>query len=65
MADGSKSDEDKSREFATRKVVRVIIEQNGGDGARIKKEQKLHANYAKGRVVWNGARVATWDAITK
>jgi hypothetical protein len=50
--------EDVKRERAVRKVVRAIIETNGGDGFKTKKE--IDANYKKGIVWWKDKRVATW-----
>eukprot|EP00973_Karenia_brevis_P045647 6321711-Karenia_brevis.AAC.1 len=45
---------------AVRKLVRTIIEKNGGDGREIKKH--LDANYSQGIVWWNDCRVGEWQA---
>lgn len=47
------------RERAVRKVVRVIIEQNGNNGKEIKKD--IDTDYVKGIVWWKDERVAEWD----
>ena len=46
------------REKAVRKVVRAIIEANGGDGKLVK--QEIDARYRKGVVIWKDQRVAEW-----
>ena len=57
------NDEDEDRKKAVRKTVRVIIEQNGGDGQAIKK--KIDTDYDKGIVRWNDLRVGQWDSKEK
>lgn len=42
-----------------RKVVRMIIEEGGGDGPTVKKD--IVSNYGKGKVWWKGEKVAEWD----
>ena len=42
------------------KVVRAIIEANGNDGARLKSEGRLFANYRKGYVKWDREMAAEW-----
>lgn len=42
-----------------RKVVRIVIEKNGGDGKEVKKH--LQAKYGKGRVWYKDEKIATWD----
>ena len=51
--------EDAKRERATRKLVRAIIETQGGDGQMVKEE--IDANYRKGVVWWQEVRVAEWS----
>ena len=51
-------DGNQDKERAVKKVVRVIIEANGGDGATLKKE--IETNYPRGTVLWKGERVAEW-----
>ena len=53
------SDEDEAKVKAMRKVVRIVIEKNGGDGMEVKK--RLETKYGKGRVWWKDERIATWD----
>ncbi|CAK0835085.1 unnamed protein product, partial [Prorocentrum cordatum] len=48
----------KLREKAVRKVVRTIVESNGGDGDAIK--QDVDTNYKKGLVWWKDKRAAVW-----
>ena len=62
-ADGGKdrSDEDKKKEKAVRKIVRVIIEENGGEGTVVK--TNIDTNYHRGIVWWYDARVAAWDTM--
>eukprot|EP00973_Karenia_brevis_P069417 9652731-Karenia_brevis.AAC.1 len=43
--DGGKSEEDSRRDKAVRKLVRAVIEANGGDGKKLKEEGKVWANY--------------------
>ena len=43
-----------------RKLVRVIIETNGGDGKKLN-EQMKGTNYSRGRVYFNDERVGEWD----
>jgi hypothetical protein len=50
--------EDAKRERAVRKMVRAIIEVNGGDGTEVKKH--IDTNYKKGVVWWKEGRVAEW-----
>ena len=57
---GEDEDKDKGKVRAIRKVVRVIIEQNGGDGPSVKKD--IDANYPRGIVWWKNERVAEWSA---
>ena len=51
---------DKSK--AIRKVVRMIIEANGGDGQVVKKD--IITNYGSGKVWWKDVKVAEWDNAT-
>jgi hypothetical protein len=44
---------------AVRKVVRLLIETHGGDGASIKKD--ITANYKQGKVWWKDSKFAAWD----
>jgi hypothetical protein len=44
---------------AVRKLVRLLIEQNGGDGAKVKKD--IVTNYTKGKVWWKDSKFAEWD----
>ena len=46
------------KDRAVRKVVRAIIEANGGEGKVVK--QNIDARYRKGVVMWKDARVAEW-----
>ncbi|CAE8619507.1 unnamed protein product, partial [Polarella glacialis] len=48
-----------AKERAVRKVVRAIIEMNGGDGDQVK--QTIRARYKSGLVWWNNERVAEWN----
>ena len=52
--DSDKAQKDK----AVRKVVRAIIEQNGGDGGAVK--PYLDTDYHRGLVWWRDERVAEW-----
>ena len=52
---------DAPREKAIRKLVRTIIEANGGDGNGLKAAGRIYANYRIGYVLWKGERVAEWD----
>jgi hypothetical protein len=52
---------DAPREKAIRKLVRTIIEANGGDGSALKAAGHLYANYRVGYALWKGDRVAEWD----
>ena len=54
-----RSETDKAREKAVRKLVRTIIEKNEGDGKEIKKS--IHANFVRGIVYWNDMRVGEWQ----
>jgi len=61
-ADGasrSPDDEHARKEKAVRKVVRTLIEANGGDGQSVK--QDIDTNYTKGIVWWKDERVAEWS----
>ena len=51
---------DKSK--AIRKVVRLIIEANGGDGHVVKKD--IITKYGKGKVYYKKIPVAVWDEPT-
>ncbi|CAK0890732.1 unnamed protein product [Prorocentrum cordatum] len=51
------SDEAK-RERAVRKLVRAIIEVNGGDGSKVK--EHIDTNYRKGVVWWKECRAGEW-----
>jgi len=51
---------DAPKERAVRKLVRAIIECNGGDGATVK--QDIDAKYWNGIVVYKDERVAEWNA---
>ena len=51
--------EQAQKDRAVRKVVRTIIEVNGGDGSKVKAE--IDARYKKGVVLWRDSRVAEWD----
>ena len=54
-----KNQKDWKREKAVRKIVRLIIEHNGGNGEQVKKE--LDISYRKGHV-WKGdTQLAEWD----
>ena len=55
-----KSD-DVMRERAVRKVVRAIIENEGGDGNRTK--QDIETNYRRGIVRWKEERVVLWEMV--
>ena len=61
-ADGAKKTTDSLREKAVRKVVRAIIEKEGGDGKKVK--EHIETDYKKGYVWYKGPRVATWNAET-
>ena len=52
---------DTPKERATRKVVRAIIEANGGNGRALKADGHVYANYGRGFVIWKGTRVAAWN----
>ena len=52
--------DDEAKDKAVRKLVRAIIEGNGGDGPGVKKH--MDAKYKKGIVIWKDERVATWSA---
>ena len=61
--DSSKDPDDAAREKAVRKVVRVLIEHNNGNGAEIKK--RIEAKYKAGIVRWKAddnkwKKVAEW-----
>ena len=56
--DGPVDADSAAREKAVRKVVRAIIESNGGDGAAIKQEMEF--SYKRGIVWWREERVAEW-----
>ena len=43
-------------------MVRAIIEKTGGDGRKVRGEQMKGTSYRRGRVYFQGARVAEWDA---
>jgi hypothetical protein len=60
-ADGGRdrSDTDKNREKAVRKLVRTVIEKNGGDGKALK--STIDTNYTRGIVRWKDARIGEWD----
>ena len=47
------------REQGVRKVVRLIIEKNGGTGAAVKPD--IETDYTRGMVWWKGDRVAEWS----
>jgi hypothetical protein len=51
---------DKSK--AIRKVVRLIIESNGGDGQTVKKD--IITKFGKGKVYYKKVPVAAWDELT-
>jgi len=44
-----------------RKMVRVILEKQGGDGKKVKEEMMKGTSYPRGRVYFRGERVAEWD----
>ena len=44
---------------AVRKVVRLLIETNGGDSTAVKKN--IATDYTKGKVWWKDSKVAEWD----
>jgi hypothetical protein len=46
---------DETKVKAMRKVVRIVIEKNGGDGKEVKKH--LETKYGKGRVWWKDERI--------
>jgi hypothetical protein len=46
------------KDHAMKKVVRAIIEANGGDGPSVKRT--MDTNYHKGIVWWKDERVAEW-----
>ena len=50
---------DQAKVKAMRKVVRIVIEKNGGDGKEVKKH--MEAKYGKGRIWWKEERIAAWD----
>ena len=54
-----RTETDKAREKAVRKLVRTIIEKNEGDGKEIKKS--IDTNYVRGIVYWNDKRVGEWQ----
>ena len=56
-------DENPGRTKAIRKVVRLIIEKEGGDGAVTKRD--IFARYPKGKVLWKDVVVALWDENSK
>ena len=56
--DGPAESSDAERERAVRKVVRVIIESNGGDGQAVKKD--IETNYKREIVWWKDQRAAEW-----
>ena len=56
--DAPREEADAEREKAVRKVVRTIIESNGGDGKTIKTD--IETDYKKGIVWWKDERVAEW-----
>ena len=53
------SKKDQAKVKAMRKVVRIVIEKNGGDAKEVKKN--METKYGKGRVWWNEERIAAWD----
>lgn len=56
---GGGNDDDDPKGKAINKVVRVLIEQNGGDGQAIKAQIKK--NRITGEVFWKEEQVAKWD----
>lgn len=52
--------EDAAMKRAVSKLVRTIIEKNGGDGTVIK--QSIKTQYNKGFLWWNGQRVGEWSS---
>eukprot|EP00973_Karenia_brevis_P051543 7158762-Karenia_brevis.AAC.1 len=61
-SDAGKSKEDRAKSKGVRKLVRTVIEANGGNGAKMKAEGSLYANYRQGCVLWCGERLGTWNA---
>ena len=49
------------KQRAMNKVVRVIVEQNGGDGKTIKRS--IEKNKASGEIWWQNEQVAKWDEV--
>ena len=50
--------EDEMKAKAVRKLVRTVIQENGGDGKDVKK--RIDTNYPKGIVWFKDARIAEW-----
>ena len=55
-------DPNPNKNNAIRKVVRLIIEENGGDGQAVKKD--IVSRYGKGKVLWKEDPVAEWNEAT-
>ena len=49
------------RTKSIRKMMRAIIETVGGDGKKVRNEQMKGASYHRGKVYFQGERVAEWD----
>ena len=60
-AAGENKPGDADRVKAVRKIVRLIIEKNGGNGNEVKK--KIDTRYNRGIVWWKDERVAEWNAL--
>ena len=54
-------DDNPDRTHSIRKMVRAVIEKTGGDGRKVRNEQMKGTSYSRGRVYFQGARVAEWD----
>ena len=57
-AEGASDPSTAAQEKAVRKLVRVIIEANGGNGAIVKED--IETNYKRGIVWWKDERVGEW-----
>ena len=56
-------DPDPGKTKAVRKMVRLIIEKQGGEGITVKKD--IVADYKRGQVEYKKECVAEWDKDTK
>ena len=55
--------DDVNKDFAVWKIVRAIIEANGGDSTATKGKKQIDATYRKNLATWRHVRVAEWSPI--